>query len=163
MKGLHHHFVELLVGLVLMISVLSCTTTEEPVFQKMADVQVTNIQKGVVTVTAEAVYYNPNDVGGQLESTDIQLIANGVEAATVQQQFKTELKPKSEFRVPIEVQFPLEKVIQDKNNLISGALNALLKKQVEIEYAGKATVSFVGINIDLPIEYKQMIDIGKKK
>lgn len=118
---------------------------------EILDVQ--NISKNEVFVKANAVFNNPNPVAGKLVNTDLNVIVNEVDIGTVQQDTTISIPPSSDFKVPVNVNFPLSKVLLNKKGLLKGVLNALIDKKAQVHYEGKITINFMKINFDVPVDY----------
>ncbi len=146
---------------VLCLSIMGCDSAEEPTFQKMANIRVTDIQKGVVTLTADAIYHNPNPIGGELTATDIAVIVNDVEVAQIKQELSTDLEANSDFTIPVVASFPLNEVVKKEGDVISGLVSAILKKKVQVTYQGNTRVRIAGFGFEVPVDYEQEVSLKK--
>ena len=152
----------LCICLCLLWSLTNCDSAKEPVFQKMNNVKVTEIKGGQVTIAADAIYHNPNPIGGKLETTDISVVVNEVEVAVIRQELSADLAANGEFTIPVIATFPLNKVIENEADLISGVLSALIKKKIQVSYKGQTKVRVAGIGFDVPVDYQAEVILKKK-
>lgn len=153
-------FLYLLFGISLISLVLSCTGPQEPIFTGMENLKVDMISTGRITITGDAVYHNPNAIGGTLTATSINVTVNEVEAATIDQNVEIPVPAQSEFRVPLTFNTtPREIFKRDAGGLLGGVVNALVDKKVKVHYDGQVTVKLAGIAYTAPIEYEEEVEI----
>ena len=141
---------------------MSCNSAKEPTFEKMDNVRVSEIKQGQVTLMADAVYFNPNPIGGRLEATDIVVQVNKVKVARINQELATEISANASFSIPVKAVFPLDEVVKNESDLISGVVSALLKKKIDVIYSGATKVRFAGIGFEVPVDYHQEVALNKK-
>lgn len=140
-----------LVGLV-----FSCTAPQEPVFIGMDNLKVDMISTGRITVTGDAVYHNPNAIGGTLTATSIEVAVNEVGAATIDQNMEIPVPAQSEFRVPLLFNTTPREIFQrDAGGVLGGVVNALVDRKVAIRYKGWVVVNLGGVSLTVPIEHEE--------
>lgn len=150
----------LFVSISLLGLVFSCTGPQEPIFTGMENLKVDMISTGRITITGDAVYHNPNAIGGTLTATAINVTVNEVEAATIEQNVEIPVPAQSEFRVPLTFNTtPREIFNRDAGGLLGGVVNALVDKKVNVHYEGQITVKLAGISYTAPIEYEEEVKI----
>ena len=98
---------------------------------------------------ANAIFYNPNAVRGRLKKIDIEIFVNGKKAASVDQSLKTSIPAAAEFTVPIEVKLAMKEfgVMDTIFGMIGG-------KTFNIHYKGSLKLSYHGVPINVPVDYK---------
>jgi len=120
----------------------------------MENVEVVDVKNGQVYVTANAVFNNPNPVSGKLVDTDLKVMVNEIDMGTVQQDTTTAIPANADFKVPVNINFPLKKVFESKKGLLKGVLNALIDKKANVKYEGTITLNFLKVNFDVPVDYE---------
>ncbi len=133
---------------------IACSKPAAPTFLKMEDVEVVDVKDKQVYVTANAVFNNPNPVAGKLVDTDLKVIVNEIDMGTVQQDTTTAIPANSNFKVPVHINFPINKVFSSKKGLLKGVLNALIDKKANVKYEGTITLNFLKVNFDVPVDYE---------
>jgi LEA14-like dessication related protein len=139
-------------GLLLLLSILvlagGCQKPEE-------DIVLRHIRDVVVDASSEpmlkanAIFYNPNDMRGKLKKIDVEIFVNGKKAATVDQSLKTSIPAQSEFTVPLEVKLAVKEL-----GLMDTIFGMIGGKTFKIHYKGSLKLSYRGIPINVPVDYK---------
>lgn len=140
----------------------SCEKPQDPKFKTVENLKITEFNDQEVVLEGDAVIHNPNAFSIEVIATEMDVKVNDVEVGKVRQNERTEVAGNSDFRVPLIVSFPPEKVINDKG-LLGGVLNAIFKKKVNVHYKGTITVSAVGLPIDVPVEAEKEMKLKKSK
>jgi LEA14-like dessication related protein len=104
---------------------------------------------------AEAVFYNPNNVGGKLRHINVDIYVNGKKAGTVEKDYRIKIPAKGEFSVPLEVKLNMKELgtVQTLLGLIGG-------KKFDIEYQGKLGLTYHGLPMKVPVKYKSQIRVS---
>ena len=148
-----------LLFLLFFCSLFACSGPSEPVFKRVANISVDQVKNGMVTISADALFHNPNPVGGTLEAIDIDVWANDTEVGKIEQSLRTEIKGNSEFEVPLKFSFPLKEIAKNEGGLIGSLLTAVLNRKVDMEYKGALTVNVVGVHFDVPVDYEEEVTL----
>lgn len=144
--------------LLLLLLTLACSRPQEPVYTGFDQLKADMISTKRVTISGEAVYYNPNAFGGEVVSTDIQVIVNDVAAATIKQAVSIPVPPTAEFRLPLECNVSPKDIYEnDRNGALGGLINAVLTKKVDVQYQGEIVVRLAGFSFSLPVEYEEEV------
>ena len=143
--------------LFLILAITSCTFTTEPDFLKLDDFKVITFNKNEVKLGTNAYFHNPNDVGCEVVSTDIDVFVNGLNVSKVNQVKSIHLESGNEFTIPISVNIPTNKIAKDKGGIFNGMLATLLNKNVAIQYKGTITLKKAGITFDIDIEGEEVL------
>ena len=122
------------------------------------DIVLRDIRDVVVDATsgpmlkANAIFYNPNEMRGRLRKIDVEIFVNGKKAATVEQTVRMSIPAASEFTVPLEVRLAMKEmgVMDTIFGMIGG-------KTFEIHYKGSLKLSYRGIPINVPVDYKDEV------
>jgi LEA14-like dessication related protein len=125
---------------------------EEIVLRKIKDVVVDATSDPMLR--ANAVFYNPNKVRGRIKKVKVDIYVNGKKAANVDQDFKLVVPSQSEFTVPIEVKLAMKEL-----GFMDTVLGLIGGKKYEVRYEGFLKLSYHGIPIKVPVDYKDEVRI----
>jgi hypothetical protein len=90
-----------------------------------------NIQS--ITLSADALFLNKNDVGGTLKTDNIKVYINDTEVATlISDEF--DVPKKQNFKVPLTVAFATDSIIDKKS--LGGLLGSLISNRLKVQYKG---------------------------
>ena len=103
---------------------------------------------------ANAVFYNPNNVRGKLKRINIVVFVNGKKAAHVDQKLKTLIPARNEFIVPLEVKLSIKEL-----GFMDTLLGVLGGKKFEVRYEGTLKLTYRGVPIRVPVNYKDEVRI----
>lgn len=146
-------------ALVLSLFILSCTVNESPEYKNIENIKIDNISKSSVVVSAEAVYFNPNHIGGNVSKLDIDLLVNEVKIAKVKST-AFEINSKENFRVPLKADVPYKELFGSSGKQILGnLLNAAMNKKTKINYKGTITIDVKGFEYDYELDEIMELDL----
>ena len=101
---------------------------------------------------ANAIFYNPNDARGKLKKIKVDIYINGKKAGEIDQDLKTLIPAKSNFTVPIEVKLALKEF-----GVLDTIFSMLGGKKFEVHYQGSLRLTYHGVPIRVPVDYKDEI------
>ena len=104
---------------------------------------------------AEAVFYNPNDASGKLKGISVDIYVNGKKAGTVDKDYKIKIPARSEFSVPLEVKLNMKEL-----GTMQTLLGMLGAKKFDVRYQGKLRLTYHGVPIRVPVDYKDEIRVS---
>ncbi len=137
---------------------VACTLTETPSFINVDNVVVKEAKAKSVSIDADLVFYNPNDLGVRLEKVTIIPIVNEIEMGAVTATKKVEITSKGNFVIPVNFSFnPKAMWQEEKGGLIGSLVNTFLNKPVNIKYKGIVTLEIAGVSIDVPVDYSEEV------
>ena len=124
------------------------------------DIVLRHIKDVVVDATsdpmlrANAVFFNPNKVKGKLKRINVEIFVNGKRAASVDQSLRTSIPAQGEFTVPLEVKLAIKElgVMDTIFGMIGG-------KTFNIHYKGSLRLSYRGLPIKVPVDYKDDVKL----
>ncbi len=135
---------------------LGCKVSERPEFLNIDNLRVTESTAKTITVTADALFFNPNDIGGNLKTDNIKVIFNDSEIATVStKSFNVPVKDK--FTIPLTTVIPKDSIFSNKN--LSGLLSGILSNQITLKYKGDIIYKAFGISYTYTLNESQTITI----
>jgi LEA14-like dessication related protein len=103
---------------------------------------------------ANAIFYNPNSMRGKLKKIKVDVFVNGKKAASVDQDLKTVIPANNEFTVPIEVKLAIKEL-----GFMDTLLGMIGGKTFEVRYEGSLKLSYHGVPINVPVNYKDEIKV----
>jgi len=149
--------------LVFSLFVFSCNIeNKKPEYRQIENVQVKDFSENNITITADAIVFNPNNVSVFLQNTEIDVFANEIKVSHISQTENTEITKKSEFKIPLKANFKLQDLIKDEASILdilSNALNTYKDKKIALEFNGTATFKIAGIEFDVPIEHTEIVNL----
>jgi|GEM_PF-6903396 len=127
-----------------------------PYYERMEKVRISSFTKDNITVKADVICHNPNGVEIKLSGCDFKVKANGKHVSDVSQRFATTVGAKSDFTVPLTIQFSPRKVFKPKD-LLGMAFISLKKKVLHMDYEGTVLVAVAGEDVSIPVDYSEDI------
>ncbi|NJM26592.1 MAG: LEA type 2 family protein [Bacteroidia bacterium] len=103
---------------------------------------------------AQAVFYNPNDIRMRLKKIKVDVIIDGKKRAEIDQSLNTVIPAKGEFTVPLEVKLAMKEM-----GFLTTVMSMISGKRMEIQYVGSLKISYHGVPIRVPVDYKSEIRI----
>jgi len=138
------------------ITFLSCSVNEKPEFVKVKNIKVIESTSTYVTLSADALFMNPNDIGGELKSDGIKVFVNDNEMATVStESFK--VPAKKEFTIPLKANVPTDSILSNKN--LSRLINSLFSKKIKVQYKGSIKYKVFGFSYIYDIDITEQVKI----
>lgn len=143
----------------LLLLFVSCAVKEKPLFVKVDNMQVISSSLDSIVLTADAYFLNQNDVGGSLESKNIDVIIDGIPVAKMSSKV-FEVPAREEFTIPLKVVVPTKEVFEkNKGGLLGGILNSLVNKKMNVQYKGTITYTKFGFSYDYEVDRSQEVKI----
>lgn len=140
-------------SLILVIITAGCKKPkEEIVLRQIKDVVVDATSSPLLK--ANAVFFNPNDVRGKLRRINVDIFVDGKRAASVNQELKTLIPANAEFSVPIEVNLAIKEL-----GFMDTLLGVIGGKKFEVRYEGSLKLSYHGVPINVPVNYRDEVRI----
>lgn len=142
--------------LFLVFTVISCKVKEKPEFIKIESINVLKTTSKQVTLQADALFNNPNHIGGSLASDGIEVFINDIKMATVSSEaFK--VPAREDFTIPLTVNIPTEQIL-NKNNL-EGLLTSLFSQKLKVQYKGILKYKIAGFTHSYTIDETEDVKI----
>lgn len=136
-----------------LLTLAGCKKPEEDiVLRQIRDVVVDASSEPMLK--ANAIFYNPNSVRGKLKKIDVEIFVNGKKSATVEQSLKTLIPAKGEFTVPLQVKLAMKEL-----GLLDTIFGMIGGKTFEIHYKGSLKLSYRGLPITVPVDYKDDVKL----
>jgi LEA14-like dessication related protein len=149
--------------LLVTVGLFSCDMeNRKPEYKRFENVQVKNFTVNNITITADAIIFNPNGVSIFLNKTEIDVFANDIKVSHISQTEHTEITKKSEFKIPLKAKFKPQDLVKDEGSILdilSSGLKSFTDKNMDLKFVGTATFQVAGIPFDVPIEYEEKVDL----
>lgn len=135
---------------------LSCSVNEKPEFLRVENIKVLESTSESITLTADAFFINPNDVGGELNTDEIKVLVNNNEIGTVSSEsFK--VPAKKEFSIPLKATILTKKLFNENN--LGGLIGSLFSKKIKVQYKGDINYKVFGFSHTYTIDKTEDVKI----
>ncbi|MCB0516401.1 MAG: LEA type 2 family protein [Chitinophagales bacterium] len=141
-------------------SFFACNQAEKPYFKNISNVRINKATIQEIEILSDAVFENPNRLGGTLSTLDIDVYANNILVGNILQNDPINIPANGEFSVPLKVKFAPKKLFSDKG-LLTGLAMVLDNKKVDLQFKGNAGVNLAGVDIKFPVEDFQSVYLNK--
>jgi len=135
---------------------LNCTVTDKPKFIGIENIKVLDSNIKTITLSADANFINPNDVGGTLKTDDLRVYINEIEVAKFEAK-SFDVPSKKSFIIPLTVAVATDSIIDKKS--IAGLLGSLISQRLKVQYKGKIDYKVLGYSSSYDIDKTQNIKV----
>ena len=139
---------------VMLLIVFSCQKPDQDIILRQVRDVVADASSEPM-LKAEAVFFNPNNVSGRLKNIKVDIFVNGKKAGSVDKRYTIRIPAKGEFSVPLEVKLNMKEI--GTLNTILGVLGG---KKFDVKYTGNLQLSYHGLPVKVPIDYKSNIRVS---
>ncbi|GAA4971287.1 hypothetical protein [Algibacter aquimarinus] len=147
---------QLIILSTILVTFLSCSVKEKPVFVNVENIKVLESTSKQVTFTADANFINPNDIGGELQTDEIKVFVNDNQMGTVStKSFK--VPAKQEFSIPLTAIIPTDSIFSNKS--IGGLIGSLFSKKIKVQYKGDIKYKVLGFSYNYEINQTEDVKI----
>ena len=136
--------------------VFNCTITEEPEFVGLENIKIINSSMQAITLSADALFINPNDVGGVLKTDALKVYINDTEVATIVSD-KFDVPSKENFRIPLIVAVATDRIMDKKS--LGGLLSSLISQRLKVQYKGDIKYKVLGYSSSYAVDETQELKI----
>ena len=142
--------------LTIVLLVFGCKVKEKPEFVGVENIKVLESNSNYVTFSADAVFVNPNDIGGELRTDAIRVYVNDNEMASVStESFK--VPAKKEFTIPLKADISTDSILSSKN--IGDLIGSLFNKRIKVQYKGDIKYKVLGFSHTYEVDKTENIKI----
>lgn len=135
----------------LTILLISCSTPKELEYRDIKNFTIDKIGFSATAIKMDMVYYNPNNFGLQLKTTDLDIfLDNNYLGHTVQEELVL-IPRRAEFSVPVKIEV-------DMKNFLKNGLATILSNEVMVKVTGTVRVGKANVFKTFPVNYE-----GKQK
>lgn len=125
----------------------SCRSPQELVYRDFKNFAVDNIGFSSTKVKVDLIYYNPNNFGLQLKSTDLDVFIDGNFLGHTAQEYQIGIPKRGEFTIPLSIDV-------DMKNVFKNGFATLFNKEVTVKVTGKVKVGKANIFKSFPVNYE---------
>ncbi len=138
----------------------SCSKKEvQPEFRSVENVSIER-KAGVIYLKADLIMYNPNRVGLELKNADLDIFINAKNVGNVSQIDASAIKARSNFTLPLDLEFPPKKVF---DTFLQTGFGMIRTKTIDLGIEGTFRVQAAKITWpEVPVSYKKEVDISRK-
>lgn len=135
---------------------VSCSFTKKPEFVRLENIEVIDSNSKQITIRAEALFLNKNDVGGTLKTDDLKVYLNDLELASVISD-EFDVPRKEKFTIPLTVKVATQSIMNDKN--LGSLLGSLLTQSLQLHYKGAIKYKILGYSSTYTLDEIQDVKI----
>lgn len=150
-----------LASITLIISLLffatSCNKPQNLQFKNIQNVKLNSLNKGVVKISAEAIFHNPNKVKADLSNIDLEVFIDENKVGNILQGDLASVPANADFTLPLTIDVPTKQIF--KKGILGSALNALLGEDLKVAFNGSARVKILGIGFNIPIKHSENVKV----
>lgn len=145
--------------LILIFMTTSCAIRQKPEFIKIDRIELVNANSRTLTLKADALFNNPNSVGGRLNTEGVSVFVNDILMGVVSTEaFK--VPAKDNFKVPLQIEVNTKDLLnKDLNGLLGGLLNSVLNRSLKVTYEGIIQFKALSFSYNYPINKTETIKI----
>ncbi|MBT7850720.1 MAG: hypothetical protein P8M66_03070 [Flavobacteriaceae bacterium] len=145
--------------LLLIVLTTACAIKQKPEFIKIDGIQLVDANSKTLTLKAEALFNNPNDVGGRLNTEGVNVFVNDILMGVVRaEEFK--VPANKDFRVPLQIEVNTKDLLKkDQNGFLGGLLNSVLNRTLKVKYEGVIQFKAFSFSYSYPINKTETINI----
>lgn len=140
--------------LLILIFLSSCTFEENVKFEQIRNVKLVGVKDGMVNLTAEADFYNPNNISGKLKSIDLEVLLKDNSLARITQTKHFKIEKNAQFSIPINVSFAMEDL---QKNFFDNFLAIVSGNKLTLHFKGEIKVSTWGFTQTVPVSYYEEV------
>lgn len=145
--------------LILIFMTTSCAIRQKPEFIKIDRIELVNANSRTLTLKADALFNNPNSVGGRLNTEGVSVFVNDILMGVVSAEaFK--VPAKDNFKVPLQIEVNTKDLLnKDPNGLLGGLLKSVLNRSLKVTYEGIIQFKALSFSYNYPINKTETIKI----
>lgn len=135
--------------LVLLLSILmtGCRSPKEFVYKDFKNFKLDKVGFASSKVKVDLVYYNPNNFGLQLKSTDLDVFIDGNYLGHTTQEFQIGISKLKDFTIPLAIDV-------DMKNVFKNGFATFFNKEVTLKLTGKVKVGKANVFRSFPVNYE---------
>ena len=126
---------------------LSCSSPKALEYKTYHNFTIENLGFNNSAISLDLEYYNPNNFGMQLKSTDLDIFINGNLLGHSSLDTLIRIPRRDTFSIPVKFNV-------DMQNVFKNAWNTLIGKEVLVRLSGKVRVGKANVFMSFPVEYE---------
>ena len=133
--------------ILLVVLATSCQAPKDLVYKDFTNLKLEKLGFGSSTLMLDLIYYNPNNFGLQLKSTDLDIFIDGNYLGHSAQDYQITIPKLADFTLPLQVDV-------DMKNLLKNALTSILGREVMVKITGKVKLGKANVFKIFPVNYE---------
>ena len=136
------------------LQLTACTVSENPEFRELKNVKFKSISFSngpSATFNADAVFFNPNDVGANVTEVDLDFYIDGKKVTNINQNVSAEMNAKSEFVLPLNFEVSLKDIFKDGKSALGSVLKS---RKIKYRVDGTLKVGLGSVEFAVPVDYE---------
>ena len=132
----------------LLLSILfpSCGSIKELEYKSINDIKIEKVGFVSSTLSAELVYYNPNNFSLELSRSEMDIYLNNNFLGHSTQTYQIKIPKHGQFSLPMRIDLNMK-------NLLKNGLTSMFNKEVSIRAVGKIKVGKGKVSKSFPFDY----------
>ena len=126
---------------------MSCSSPKALEYRNYQNFSIESLGFNKTAVSLDIEYYNPNNYGLQLRSTDLDIFVNGNLLGHSSLDTLIHIPKRDTFRIPVKFDV-------DMQSLLKNAWNTLSGKEVLVRLSGKVKVGKANVFMSFPVDYE---------
>ena len=135
------------VYLFILSALMSCSSPKALEYKTYHNFSIEKLGFNNSAISLELEYYNPNNFGMQLKSTDLDIFINGNLLGHSSLDTLIRIPRRDTFNIPVKFNV-------DMQNVFKNAWNTLVGKEVLVRLSGKVRVGKANVFMSFPVEYE---------
>ena len=107
----------------LSILLIGCSTPKALEYRTFNNFSIGKLDVSSTTVKMDLIYFNPNNYGLELKTTDVDIFINDAYLGHTAQEYQISIPRKEEFSIPLKINV-------DMKNLLKNGLNIFLHNEI---------------------------------
>ncbi len=138
---------KILYSLMLITVIMSCTSPKALEYKTYHNFSIQKLGFNNSSVKLEIEYYNPNNFGMQLRSSDLDIFIDGNLLGHSSLDTLIRIPRRDTFSLPVKFDV-------DMSNIYKNAWNTLIGKEVLVKLTGKVKVGKANVFMSFPVSYE---------
>ncbi|MEO5909162.1 MAG: LEA type 2 family protein [Ginsengibacter sp.] len=132
---------------VTIMAFLSCSAPKALEYKTYHNFSIQSLGFDKSSISLDLEYYNPNNYGMQLKSTDLDIFINGNLFGHSSLDTLIRIPKRDTFNIPIKFDVNMQSIFKN-------AWNTLIGKEVLVRLSGKVKVGKANVFMSLPVNYE---------
>jgi len=128
-------------------ALLSCSSPKALEYKTFHNFAIEGLGFSNSAISLDLEYYNPNNFGMQLKSTDLDIFINGNLLGHSSLETLIRIPKRDTFSIPVKFNV-------DMQNAFKNVWNTLTGKEILVRLSGKVRVGKANVFMSLPVEYE---------
>jgi len=148
--------------LLLGVAFSSCKSYEEPIYIGIENLTMLDIDNDNIVIGANVKFRNPNELGGDVINTSINVLYNQKIVAKLKASESFKIPAKNQFSIPMEATIPSD-ALKDKTNILGGITGLLINKKIDFTFRGDLILDLKVMQYTYDINETKSVALGKKR